>query len=73
MRSSAHAVIAVVSLVIAASAVIGGQGRSPHPAIDLSERPAFPLRVHVESANIAAGRYTFSRPPAGQSAVVAFV
>ena len=73
MHTSTRSVIALVSFVIAASAVIGGQGRSPHPAVDLSERPAFPLRVHVESANIAAGRYTFSRPPAGQSAVVAFV
>jgi hypothetical protein len=61
MYTSTRSVIMVVSFVIAASAVIGGQGRSPHPAIDLSERPAFPLRAHVESADIAAGRYAFSR------------
>src|SRR5512144_1647824 len=60
----------VGSLVIATSIGTDGQGRSPQrppagpeglPQIELIERPAFPLPAHVESADIAAGRYTFTR------------
>jgi Di-haem oxidoreductase, putative peroxidase len=31
------------------------------PAIELGDRPAFPLSAHVESSDLAAGRYTFER------------
>jgi mono/diheme cytochrome c family protein len=61
MHTSTHSAIVAISLVIAAAAALGGQGRSPHPAIALSERPAFPLPAHVESSDIVGGRYTFSR------------
>jgi mono/diheme cytochrome c family protein len=57
------------ALVLAGSVPTGGQSGSPQPRktaqhlpeIDLAERPAFPLAAHVESADIAAGRYTFNR------------
>ncbi len=57
------------ALVFAGSVGTGGQTAPPPsqktpqrpPEIDLAERPAFPLAAHVESSDIAAGRYTFDR------------
>src|SRR5262245_15306881 len=57
------------ALIFAASVGTRGQTAPPPrqktalrlPEIDLAERPAFPLAAHVESSDIAAGRYTFKR------------
>src|ERR1051326_2704396 len=57
------------ALVFAASVGPGGQTAPPPPRktalrlpeIDLAERPAFPLAAHIESSDIAAGRYTLNR------------
>jgi hypothetical protein len=57
------------TFLLATTVATGGRDQSHRasaapeglPTIDLTERPAFPLAAHVESADIAAGRYTFDR------------
>jgi cytochrome c peroxidase len=51
-------VLLPIIVVVLAGCAGGGEGREV-PAIDLSGGPGFPLEAHLESAEIAAGKYTF--------------
>lgn len=62
----------LLGLTFLSSLALAGCGRAPAPAppppaapklasIELGEKGAFPLKAHLESADIAAGKYTFAK------------
>ena len=73
MISSIRGLTAMTASSVALLSMLGGcnRGAAPTPpavvakpalpAIDLKESPAFPLKAHVESADVAAGGYSFDR------------